>query len=114
MTTILADHGIHTAGWIALGGWVVGGFLLGLVAAVWVHRSNADGGDSFDGEEHPGLTMLGVWVIAPLVAAGGLIAGLVWCLNRLAAGTDAVVQRKRPSRDRLERRIAELERELDL
>lgn len=103
--TIIADHGIHTVGWIALSAWVIVGFLLGLAAGVIQRR---------DGEDAPGLTALAVWFLAPLVAAFGLLFGIVVLLNWLIARTDDTVTRLRPSREQLEQRVAELERELEI
>lgn len=58
--TIIADHGIHTAGWITLGVWLIGGFLLGIAVGVYVRR---------DGDETFALAALCVWLLAPLVVA---------------------------------------------
>jgi hypothetical protein len=105
--TILAHHGIDTAGWLALGAWVVGGFLLGLTAGVVQRRDEEEEGAA-------GLTALGVWVLAPVVAALGVLVGIVWLLDWLVGRTDDAVTRLRPSREQLEQRVAELERELEI
>lgn len=88
-----------TLGVIALVTWLVGGLAVGItVEARW----------PTDGDQAArGLSALAVWVFAPLVVVGALVFGACWLLGH-AVGR---VERVRPSREALERRIRELEDE---
>jgi hypothetical protein len=87
-------------GIIVLVTWLVGGLALSIAMEVlWPTRQVVPA--------VRGLLVLVVWGGAPLVAAVALVFGLCWLLGH-AVGR---VERVRPSRETLERRIRELEDE---
>lgn len=93
-----------TGGWL----WLVGGAIFAAACAVAWERFEAE-----DGEWTAGLMFLTVWAMAPLVAAAaallGLIGGVTWLIRRVER---RIPERK--SREALEARIAELERDLQV
>jgi hypothetical protein len=96
---------VSTLGAVALVTWLVGGLPVGVAYAIWAIRGGADA-------IPPGLNAFVGWVLAPLILAGVIIAGVCRLLGHVVGEVERVHRLwPRPTREALEQQIRELEDE---
>ena len=83
--------------------WLIGGLPVGVIWGVLAKREVDDG-------IPPGGHALAGWVVAPMIVLGAVAFALAWGLDRVVSRADRCC----PSRDQLQRRVDDLERELVL